>query len=276
MSDDRASLLAQGEEFLQAFRRGMDFTRELLHENERLRHRLAELEDRQQSAARSPQDWEKLRTELLGRIRGLEREHESLRERLAQVQQENRTFADRYAEVEQENNHLANLAVASTQLHSTLDIDEVIRIVTEIAINLIGADRFAIYGLDERRGELRALSAEGLELAGLPVCRLGEGRIGSAVAEGAPRAFEVPLAGAGETDPEAPLVVIPLRIEERSIGAIAIFRLLQQKQGFSALDHELFDVLAGHAATAIFAARLYSQSERKLSAIQSFIDLLSR
>jgi hypothetical protein len=35
-------------------------------------------------------------------------------------------------------------------------------------------------------------------------------------------------------------------------------------------------VLAGHAATAIFAARLYSQSERKLSTIQSFIDLLTR
>mgnify|MGYP001096725761 CR=1 FL=1 len=46
--------------------------------------------------------------------------------------------------------------------------------------------------------------------------------------------------------------------------------------GFSALDHELFTLLGGHAATAVFAARLYSQSERKLNTIQGFIDLLTK
>ncbi len=72
------------------------------------------------------------------------------------------------------------------------------------------------------------------------------------------------------------MVCIPLRIEERPIGAIAIYRLLQQKDGFTPLDHELFTLLAGHAATAIFAARLYGQSERKLNTIQGFIDLLTK
>ena len=52
--------------------------------------------------------------------------------------------------------------------------------------------------------------------------------------------------------------------------------LLQQKDGFSALDHELFSVMGGHASTALFAARLYSQSERKLNTIQGFIDLLTK
>jgi hypothetical protein len=42
------------------------------------------------------------------------------------------------------------------------------------------------------------------------------------------------------------------------------------------MDHELFALLAGHAATAIFAAQLYGQSERKLSTIQGFIDLLTK
>ena len=77
-------------------------------------------------------------------------------------------------------------------------------------------------------------------------------------------------------DYSEPIVVIPLQIQKRPIGAIAIFSLLQQKDGFSALDHELFNVLGGHAATAIFAARLYSQSERKLNTIQGFIDLLTK
>jgi transcriptional regulator with GAF, ATPase, and Fis domain len=274
MSNDRSNLFARGEEFLQAFNRGMEFTRELLRENERLRRRLAELEDQQQNAARSPHEWEKLRHELIGRIRGLETEYASLRERLREVEAENRAFADRYLEIEEENNNLANLYVASYQLHSTLDLDEVLRIIVEIVINLIGADVFAIYLLDERRQELRAVAAEGIEASRVPACRMGEGRLGEAVAAGAPQTFDEP--GGPARDPERPLVCIPLRIEQQALGAIAIFGLLQQKQGFTALDQELFNVLAGHAATAIFAARLYSQSERKLSTIQSFIDLLTR
>jgi hypothetical protein len=237
MSDEQTDRAVEGEEFLEAFRRGMDFTRELLHENERLRRRLADLE---------------------------------------QERREGQACAHRCAEIEQENDHLASLCVASAQLHSTLDLAEVIRTITEIAINLIGADRFAIYALDERRGELRPLAAEGVPLAQLPACRVGEGRIGAVVAAGAAQTFEASPGGAGADRAGEPLAVIPLRVEERSLGAIAIFRLLPQKPGLSALDHELFEVLAGHAATAIFAARLHAQSERKLSTIQGFLDLLSR
>ena len=77
-------------------------------------------------------------------------------------------------------------------------------------------------------------------------------------------------------DLDRPIVCIPLRIEERPIGAIAIFELLAQKEAFTPLDHELFTLLAGHAATSIFAAQLYGQSERKLNTIQGFIDLLTK
>ena len=42
------------------------------------------------------------------------------------------------------------------------------------------------------------------------------------------------------------------------------------------LDFELFNLLAGHAATALFASKLYSESERKLSTIQGFLDLLKQ
>jgi NitT/TauT family transport system permease protein len=59
------------------------------------------------------------------------------------------------------------------------------------------------------------------------------------------------------------------------IGLIAIYKLLQQKDSFSAVDYELFSLLAAHAATAIFSSKLYSQSERKLNTIQSFLDLLT-
>ncbi len=56
---------------------------------------------------------------------------------------------------------------------------------------------------------------------------------------------------------------------------IAIYRLLQQKERFQPLDFELFTLLAGHAATALFSSKLYERSEKKLSELQGFLDLLT-
>ncbi len=253
MSRDRSNLFDRGEEFLSIFKRGAEFTKELLHENERLRRRIVEAEEEQQQAARNPEDWGKLRVDLLQRVASLE--------------EENR----RFAEVEEENNNLANLYVASYQLHSTLDIDEVLKIVIEIAINLIGAEAFAVYLLDGKDEELQVVAAEGVQPDRISGCRLGSGAVGKAVTSTETTCWDTKRSD----DYSEPIVVIPLQIQRRPIGAIAIFSLFQQKDGFSALDHELFNVLGGHAATAIFAARLYSQSERKLSTIQGFLDLLA-
>ncbi len=271
MSGERKSLFASGEEFLQVFQRGAEFTRELLRENERLRRTLAYMEDAQQTAARSPEDWGKLRAELLGRLANLEDENASYREHLIAVEDENRRFVSRQLEVEEENNNLANLYVASYQLHSTLEINEVINVVIEIVINLIGAEVFAIYLLDAKGETLKVIASEGAEAAQIPGFRIGSGAFGKAVATGTTTCWGTEPS----QDTTKPIVCIPLVIESRAIGAIGIFKLLQQKDGFSALDHELFNLLGGHAATAIFAARLYSHSERKLNTIQGFIDLLT-
>ena len=79
-----------------------------------------------------------------------------------------------------------------------------------------------------------------------------------------------------ERDFEKPLVCIPLKIKEHVIGVIVIYKLLTQKDEFTNVDYELFTLLAGHAATAVFSSRMYSDSERKLSTIQGFIDLLTK
>jgi GAF domain-containing protein len=73
-----------------------------------------------------------------------------------------------------------------------------------------------------------------------------------------------------------PIAVIPLKIKDSVIGVVSINKLLVQKQAFTAMDHELFKLLAGHAATAIFAAKLYSTSERKLTTLQGFLDMLKQ
>jgi len=272
MSSDRKDLFRHGEEFLQLFSRGAEFTKELLIENERLRANLAELEQEQVDASRTPEEWDKYRGELQGRLQDLEEECETVRVRLQQAEEENQQFAARYLEVEEENNNLANLYVASYQLHSTLDLDEVLKIIVEIVINLIGAEIFAVYLLDGDSGQLDVAVSEGADLSKFPSCSKSRGIIAKSLETGEP------VCGDPTQSPnlEEPIVCIPLIVQGRPIGLIGIFGLLQQKDGFSALDHELFSVMGGHASTALFAARLYSQSERKLNTIQGFIDLLTK
>ncbi len=272
MSERETDLFERADEFMAVFRRGAEFTRQLLEENARLRRRVLEIEDRQQGAAQVDTEWDKLRQELLARMHGLEHEREDLLERLRALEAENRQFAGRYVEVEEENNNLANLYVASYQLHSTLELPEVLKIIIEIVINLIGAEVFAVYVYDEKSRLLEAVAAEGAAVSAFPVCTIGEGRVGGALERGEAFCCDP----APSTDYANPIVAIPLCVDDRPIGSIAIFKLLAQKEEFSPLDHELFTLLAGHAATAIFASQLHGQSERKLNTIQGFIDLLTK
>ncbi len=268
----RDDIFQRSEEFLTVFRRGAEFTKELLEENQRLRRQLLEVEQRDSDAALDTTEWSKLREQLLSRIEGLEVEREDVLVRLHALEDENRQFANRYVDIEEENNNLANLYVASYQLHSTLDLSEVLKIIIEIVINLVGAEIFCIYVHDEKTGRLEPVASVGEEVPPFPSMLLGEGTVGASVETGDIHASDQNASA----DYETPIVSIPLRVEDRPIGAIAIFKLLVQKERFNPLDHELFTLLAGHAASAIVAAELHGQSERKLNTIQGFIDLLTQ
>jgi len=269
--DDERLVQSRGEEFLQVFKKGAEFTQELLRENERLRYRLLELEN-QAAGGEAPTPSLEVK-KLAERIAELEQEKNEILNRIRQVEDENQDFAARYIEIEDENNNLANLYIASYQLHSTLDFREVLQIITEIIINLIGAEEFAILLLDEKSDELQAVATEGVERREIPHVRLGKGVIGQ-VAKDGESYFAADVEGY-QRDFTEPMVCIPLKIKEHVIGVLAIYKLLMQKKEFAPVDYELFTLLAGHAATAIFSSRLYSDSERKLSTIQGFIDLLT-
>jgi transcriptional regulator with GAF, ATPase, and Fis domain len=260
------------EKFLEIFNKGKEFTEELLRENQRLRYRLASLET-EHTAVPSGDEVQRLREQ----ISQLTEENRRIQQRFREVEEENKDFANRYIEIEEQNNNLANLYVASYQLHSTLDFREVIQIVQEIIINLVGAEAFAILLLDEKTNELKAIAYEGEDVQpGVESIstRLGEGILGTVAKTGESYYINQDVEG-GAITLEKPLAAVPLKIKEHVIGLIVIYRLLQQKDAFSAVDYELFSLLAAHAATAIFSSKLYSQSERKLNTIQSFLDLLT-
>lgn len=271
--DDDKGFLTRAEEFMQVFKKGAEFTQDLMRENERLRFRVLELENAQGPQTATPQQSSE-NQRLLQRIAALEKEKEEILERIRQVEEENKDFANRYVEIESENNNLANLYIASYQLHSTLDFREVLQIITEIIINLIGAETFAIMLLDEKTGLIEAVATEGVERSDVPKVTLGGGIIGEVARTG--ENFFVPDLNDYQIDLDNPMVCIPLKIKEQTIGVLVIYKLLLQKKSFADVDYELFTLLAGHAATAVFSSRLYSDSERKLNTIQGFLDLLTK
>jgi len=211
---------------------------------------------------------------LQQQVMALTVERETLLNKYKMVEEENKDFAARYVDVEEENNNLANLYVASYQLHSTMDFKEVLRIVSEIILNLIGSDHFAILIRDDETPVLTVVAAEGTDSSFRKV-KLGEGVLGK-VAQSGEMYVQQDLEHAMTGSPNHPIVCIPLKIHNDVIGIIAIFDLFEQKKKrLTQVDHELFSMMAGHAATAIFSATLYARSQRTLSTIKGFIGLMS-
>ena len=165
-----------------------------------------------------------------------------------QLRAENQRFADRYQHIEEQSSNLANLYVASYQLHTSVDRATVLNTIQEIVINLVGSEQLAIYergsdsvfrpaasfGLDEER--LAAVFGE------YAVEKLGEGHV-----------FLDPA------DRQPLTACVPLQIGDRVEGAILVFRLLEHKPELQPVDHELFELLAVHASTALHCASLHAE-----------------
>ena len=140
--EESRELFVKGKEFTEMYNKVSHFTQELISQNQELQSQLKKLEDDKGRILKEAGGVEE--QSIQKRIEQLRKEKEELLGRFKEMSQENKDFLERYREIEVENNNLANLYVASYQLHSTLDFMEVMEIITEIIINLIGAGKFAI------------------------------------------------------------------------------------------------------------------------------------
>jgi len=185
----------------------------------------------------------------------LQAERLRLDERLVELETSGRRFSEQYVEVERQNTNLVSLYVASYRLHSTLDRGEVLEAIREIIANLVGAEEIAIFQAEG--ATLRLAASFGIDPAPYRVVAVGAGPIGRAASTG-----ELYMADAdtrlrdASPDGAAVTACIPLVLAGEVTGAIAIFRLLPQKPSFEAVDRELFEMLATHAAMALYATAL--------------------
>lgn len=263
-------LRSERDRFLAKFTRGGRITEEFLKEYEELATRLATLETENARLRAQVQADDAIR-ELSRKIEQLELEKAELVSRFHRVEAQSTSVNARVEEVEVEFANLANLFVASNQLHSSLSPRGVIRRIKEVLMQFVGAERYAMYIVNPEGTELVPIASEGVPGNDLTPLRIAATRIGQVFRDGTALINDDVDPSQGTLD--TPAAVIPLSVEDRVVGTIVIFSTLSQKERFDTVDFELFKLLGQHAAAALVAASLFVQADRKLPGLEAFLDL---
>jgi len=271
-SDIPLDLRKEREAFVRTFlRKGVELTESLLEENRQLTGELGRMREDNARLRKQVASDDAIR-DLIRTIDGLEREKLELLNRSTELEQVSRRHEGRHAEIEQELNDLANLYVASVQLHAALTPRRVVRHVKELLAQLIGAESFVIYVIDPGEKRARPVGSEGVPAAALGPIDLGSGLVGEVMTTGLTWVSQEAPLRRGSV--EQPIAVIPLRIEDKPVGAIAIVSLLTQKRGWVPVDHELFKLLGDQAGVALAGANLFSKARGPLDALAGLAETL--
>ncbi len=227
------------------FENGRQIASELVTELDLMRRRCLELEDDNARLKLQLRSDSAIR-ELLQKIDALESERNHLLSRTTEVELLARSELERAAAVEEELSNLASLYVASSQLHSSLDPREVVATLGQLLLQFLGAGAYVVFSAEAER--LVPVASEGLAPDEIREEVVGKGVIGKAFNHS--EAFVV-----READ-DKPLLIVPLRVGDQPVGAVAVYGLLEQKSTLGAFDHELLRMLSTQAATALAGARL--------------------
>lgn len=263
-------LLRERDEVLQSFSRGAKLTEHFVQEYSRIREHALTLEAAN-ARLRAQLEADDALAKLLGKVERLEVERQELLKRTERAERAQISFDERFGEVEHEFASLANLFVASNQLHASLTPRGVVRRIKEILAQLVGAEAYAMYIASSDGRELVPVASEGVPGDRLVPLSFEGSRVGRVVHSR--QAFVDEEREPNRIDFDDPPVIIPLGIDETSVGAIVIYGTLQQKPHFSHTDFELFKLLGQHAAAALVGAALFEQAGRRIPGAESFRDV---
>jgi hypothetical protein len=238
------------------FRRGQEFTSELIAELESLRKK-HDLLSRENVELRHQLASDDAIRDLLKKIDHLEHEKKKLQNNASDAEAETEDYVGRYAEIEKELDAMASLYVALYQLHATLSPTEVLGVIEQLLAQFIGAGSFVIY-LRRQAGQALVLDPVHAyhcnDAAGVQI-EWNEGPVGEAAATQLHS-----VANLEQRKPGTPLACIPMVLEDETIGVIAIMKFFEQKTEFVEIDFEFFKLLAIHSASAIVGSGLMAQA----------------
>jgi sigma-B regulation protein RsbU (phosphoserine phosphatase) len=170
---------------------------------------------------------------------------------------------------------LTTLFDLGRQVTSVLDLDDLLHQIPRLIGRLISFEAFAVYLLDERRGELRSAYSVGYPETAAPVrLKPGAGLVGIAVAT------EQPVLVNNLADDPRYIefvpgmnseIVVPLMHKSRPIGALNI--LSRNRDHFTLRDVGIVRQFAAHVAVALANARLFERSRRDAEAFETLAEI---
>ncbi len=166
---------------------------------------------------------------------------------------------------------LERIIDASKMINSALNLDELLKVILDIAVKIVDADSGTVYLVDEKKGELWSKVLEALEpiTIRLPI---GKGISGYVAATG--YTLNIPDAYLdARFNPEVDkktgyhtktILCMPMKNKDGKI--VGVFQLLNKRDGvFTADDENSINALSVHAALALEKARLYDEERRKIA-----------
>ncbi len=184
-------------------------------------------------------------------------------------------------EVNQRNRELTSLLQISQQISGQLDLEQLLRSVSDVIVNTLpGADYAAVWLYDEARSCLRVRSCsgdlgrkmEGVEVpgAGNLVARILHSQEPVTVVAVIPTENGFP-AHPGSLSVMRSLLGVPLLLEGKPVGVVTVANF-RQEGAFSAQDSRWLQSLAGQVVVMVANARLFEQ----VSSSQARLQALSR
>jgi sigma-B regulation protein RsbU (phosphoserine phosphatase) len=161
------------------------------------------------------------------------------------------------------------------QVASVLDLDDLLEQIPKLIGRLIPFEAFAVYLLEEKKGELRVAYSVGYPIQQSPVTlKIGQGLVGAAVANGHPL-----LANDLAADPRYiemvpgmnSEIVVPLIHKSKPIGALNI--LSHKRNQFSHRDVSIVSQFGAQVAVALVNARLYERSRLDADAFETLAEI---
>jgi GAF domain-containing protein len=255
--------------FIQSFfQKGAQLTQDLVNENLRLRHRVAELEQNNAQLLAQVKSDDAIR-ELLKKIDLLEKEKAQLVSHYRKAEAESSRWVGEYAQIESELANFANLYVASHQLHSSLGLASTVRRIKELLEQLMGARVFAVYLATSDGRRLAPIVTHGFDRGEPIAIKPDDGGIGEVFTTGVAR---IEAGDLSRGSMETPLALVPMRTEDKVIGVLAVFSTLEQKPKFLPVDFELFKMLGEHAGGALIGARLFADAGQRIPNFDSLLN----
>jgi signal transduction histidine kinase len=170
---------------------------------------------------------------------------------------------------------LSRLMKVGAAISSELDLDALLRTISQTTSHLLGAERSTVFLVDRARNELWSRVAEGLDRQEIRI-PLAAGIAGTVASSGAP----IRISDA-YTDPRfnpdvdkrtgyrtRNILCAPMRNARGQV--IGVFQVLNKRGGdFSALDEQLLASLSSQAAVAVENAQLYDEVQRAYTQLQT-------